>query len=272
MNKKRSDPYAGLEYPESEDMKRESKPNKRRISESDIDILLHALNEKNIPDINILGSLPGIESLPAFRRVVGEYISTDTPPSLDFAITATVVTLRWLIQLHDRIQEFQLTGDGTKQDRLWTETQSKWRENQVRLVEILHEAAALMDSGRNTVPMLNRDEPLGKNDWRGDADNVFRCSAEDLWCCAQIINASPVETVFPLARPRPYSWRLGDLGKRGGASDPYGSLRAMAVRQIAKCLPKSMRSRYSTIAELAMFIGLDVNRQYVRSLLMKGHT
>ena len=238
----------------------------KAATESDIDALLRSLKEEstfsNVQGIDsllcslgradIFSCLPGIEELPAFRQLVARYIQDMERHSVLSAKSATMVTLVWLVHLRGRVLEFQRTGDGTKRDRWLTEIQSDCRKRQAKAVKLLDEAAALLN-----LTVLTRSGP-----WSGIVE---------IKLLAEKIRTTPTSDIFQWAYPA-FEF-AGQVGTSGGASDPEGALRGMAVRQIAKCFPKSMLNcSYATIAALMEYIGLPVDRQYVRALLMRGRT
>ena len=62
------------------------------------------------------------------------------------------------------------------------------------------------------------------------------------------------------------------IGKRGRASCNESATRAMHIRLIALAVPARFNARYAFVTDVANRIGIDVTRQYVRALLLKGRT
>lgn len=238
-----------------------------------------------------LSYLAGIENLPAFRHVLSEYLLGHVPAafelhaSLGYAFNkseaegmAFNLILR-LFELRMRWESHQArVYIGVDWDRHWTQTKIDWQAKQVRLVELLREAAELFESGQSNpglTPSLAKYKLQDQSDGQGGVDSVYWCGGENLRRWAGVVEMTPVEAVFPLAQHHPILWRPGQFGKRGRASDPDSALRALVIRAIADYIPDEMLkvNGYSAICDLAAFIGIGgITRQHVRAVLLGGRT
>jgi len=64
-----------------------------------------------------------------------------------------------------------------------------------------------------------------------------------------------------------------NVGTRGAASDNESATRGLFIRELNDLVPESVQNRFAVIAELAQLGGHEnIDRHYVRSLLMEGHT
>jgi hypothetical protein len=256
----------------------------------EIDSLIREAKRERLTQI-AFRTLPDLETLPAFRLVVGRYLGLTPPPVFTLARSLgakysraeaahSTTLLAWgLLQLRRRIV---LAGGGVltiKWDRHWRSERAKWKEEQAKLVSLLNQAADLFDSGQcdpGPYASFTGYKSLSTPNFSG-VDEIDWCGTENLRRWAQLIKMSPVEIVFPKARPNPPDllFRPDIVGTRGGASDDEGALRAMVVREISKHIPEEMLSQggYQAISALTMHLGLThVSRQYVASLLKKGRT
>jgi hypothetical protein len=63
-----------------------------------------------------------------------------------------------------------------------------------------------------------------------------------------------------------------NLSTRGGAASSFeGAWRGWLVRELVQHIPQKIENRDATIANLLCLAGLKVTRQYIRSILRKGH-
>lgn len=235
--------------------------------------------------------LAGIESLPAFRDVLAEYLLGHVPTvfeysaSLGYAFTKREAErtagnlILHLFELRSRWQSHQARVHiGVDWDRYWTQTKIDWQAKQVYLVALLREAADLFESGQcdpGLAPSLAKYKVRDESNGQGDVDTVYWCGGGNLRRWAESVERTPVEAVFPLAQQHPSGWRLGKFGKRGRASDPDSAIRAMIIRSIADYIPNEMLTvnGYSVINDLAAFIGIEgVNPRSVRGILLGGRT
>jgi hypothetical protein len=64
-----------------------------------------------------------------------------------------------------------------------------------------------------------------------------------------------------------------NIGVSGGTTKrDRGRTRALLVKELADIVPETMENRYAVIARFARFGDPTINRHYVRSTLLRGHT
>lgn len=173
-----------------------------------------------------------------------------------------------LFKLGIRVQVATTNKFEVSFERKWQRTEAEYRLKQARLAACLKQAAEIFDSGQA--------DPGGYASLSGyqEIDEAMWCGSDRLREWADLVERSPVEVVFPLARPHPPGLPLkySSVGTRGAASAPEGALRGAILREIAHFVPESTPKRYTTIAELAGFSKIDVTPIYTRSLLLRGKT
>jgi len=168
--------------------------------------------------------------------------------------------------LHTRVSHPEHFG--VSWDRKWKLTRDEYREKQSRLVACLKEAADIFESGQcdaRGYPSLASYRVIDEKSW---------CGSDQLREWANTVEHNPLEVVFPMVRPDlpGLAVPFESIGTRGGAANQESALRAMVVREIAFYVPETVHHRYSTIAKLAAYVGIEVSRNYVGSLLKKGRT
>ena len=238
----------------------------------------------------MLSSMPGLDSLPAFHSVIAEYVALNAPPAFNFTkklgyeftreqAVISVGSFAWNLNGLRLRMAAARAGVSAEWEKKYINEQKYWKRQQKRMGKLLFEAADLFDSGQSDsgpYASLVKYKELGNPVAQYGVDDVDWCGADNLRRWADVVSMSPIEVVFPVARPYPTGrlFRPGNVGKRGGASNSDGALRAMAVREIAHHIPKSMfkSNGYAVIASLAGFIGVDVTRQYVSSLMKMRQT
>lgn len=153
-------------------------------------------------------------------------------------------------------------------ERKWQKIEEEYRLKQARLAACLKEAADIFDSGQTDPGLYASLSGYRKT------DEAMWCSSEQLREWADLVERSPVEVVFPLARPNPPGLPLNysSIGTSGAASKPDSALRAAIVREIARFVAECTPKRYTTIAQLTSFANIKVSPAYTRSLLLKGKT
>lgn len=234
--------------------------------------------------------LKGLDHCEPYRAVIERFASGDSPPVFDFPaelggqfdveeqVHQTALLAYMLGQFKSRIDAAAAaTGDDIQWERRWIKSQAHWKKEQQKLVELLEQAAGLVEMGQcdaGPYASLAGYLSLSEGKYR-NVDEVPWCGAANLRRWAEVVQLSPVEVVFPVARPMPTGrlFRPDSVGMRGGAAaDSQGAMRALIIREISHYVPKAMLSNngYSAIAGLAQFIGLtDVSRQLVRELMQQ---
>ncbi len=183
----------------------------------------------------------------------------------------------------DRLQDLRqrnprLVGPGW--DRHWNTLFAEWEEKRTKLSGLLLEAAELYDSGQTggdvfPLPTLENAKRRAGVEGLAAAKYSGWGGAETLRAIGRVIDETPVEVLFPAARPRPLGWAPGQVGKHGGASSPEGALNGMVVREIAHRVPANCAEwkGFTAISRLAKFLGLEkCTPEYVRSSLSGGRT
>jgi len=231
-------------------------------------------NNRSIDDPRVRG----IEKFPAFCRVIAEYLRLGS----DEAESKTRILVFRLCNLAFRVQLASSDIHDITWDREWNEIQKNWKEKKGKLAQALRDAADLFDTGQcDSVDhsLFNSQKAGAKiSDWvlkrngNSNMDVPIWCGSKHLRAWADVVDLTPVDSVFPIARPPGLYAPFSDIGTRGGAADPDSALRAIVCREIGNRVPETLRNRYSTIANLAEYIGMSVDPHYVRSLLKKGRT
>jgi hypothetical protein len=181
----------------------------------------------------------------------------------------------------DRLQDLRqrnprLVGPGW--DRHWNTLFAEWEEKRTKLSGLLLEAAELYDSGQTggdvfPLPTLENAKRRAGVEGLAAAKYSGWGGAETLRAIGRVIDETPVEVLFPAARPRPLGWAPGQVGKHGGASSPEGALNGMVVREIAHRVPANCAEwkGFTAISRLAKFLGLEkCTPEYVRSSLSRS--
>lgn len=70
----------------------------------------------------------------------------------------------------------------------------------------------------------------------------------------------------------PCSIPQSSVGSRGRASNPQSALKGVAVREIERLLPPTLKSDFALLAELVTVAGLNMTRQNARGILLGGRT
>lgn len=171
-------------------------------------------------------------------------------------------------KLLTRITAQSAIGEGVSWDRYWKSIHDEYVIKQQKLASCLRDAADIFEAGQadsGAYPSLMGYREIDETEW---------CSPEQLRDWANLVKMSPVEVVFPKARPNfpGLAVDFNSIGVRGGAANPESAMRAMLVRETAVYVLRSSKQRYKVISDLVKFLGLSVSPQYVRSLLMKGRT
>ena len=201
---------------------------------------------------------------PAFKKIVSEYESTNP----DDALHITTAMLNRFDKLHLRIIAWKRGAFGIEWDKEWHHQRESWKQKQQLLASLLSDAADIFDSGQSdsgVYPSLT-----GYN----EIENGVWCRSDQLREWAHLVKTSPVEVVFPMARPEIPGLLMPqeNIGKSGGAATRDGAFRGLVVREIAYFVPETMKSRFSIIAEISRHLGMNISRQNVRAILLGGRT
>ena len=255
------------------------------ITEHDIDDLIIKIKKNENTNSTHVSEF---EHIKPYRKVIAEYLAKNSPPYYSWAeekgysflfndaLNATINLTRHLSIVKTRIEASTLPNYDISWEKNLIRERTHWKAKQKKLEELLQEAANLFKSGQcheDNYPTLTSYKEKEALEYQS-VDEILWCGAENLSRWAKIISKSPVEVVFPITRSplSGFNFNLDNIGKRGGASDPDGALRAFMIREIAEYIPNSMTERYSVIHKLVSHVGIQTNRHYVRSLLMKGKT
>ncbi len=260
-------------------------------SPENIDLLI-ALAKNDASTALAFQELPTLENSSHFRKVVEEFSMGNSPPVFVLARQGGCVfeqrerihavgNLAWfLLQARIRIQMAK-NSDFSAWDRHWINVRKQFEEKKKQLEDHLRQAADIMSMGHcesEPYPSLDRyfrrGNPIGSH----DVNEVHWCGADNLRRWADVVNYSPVEVVFPKARPLPEGWlfRPDSMAKRGGGTCSEGHMRGFLIRELAQYVPEQMLTRgrggYAAIARLLVIVGMKVSPQQARGVILKGRT
>lgn len=221
-----------------------------------------SLIAKLLMETNIFNDrlLRGIEKNSAFCRIIRAYVRA-SPEEAKMKTEALVSKLGWIAF------SVIMTEHGffdIRNHKAWNERIHVWAKNKEDLADLLQKAAALIDAGqikREDISLGNYKSFLNP-EWNEISSHLKTLSTK-------VLNTN-VESIFPVAIPPPHLF--SDIGTRGRAADPKSAFRATACREVAKLVPEIVPQRYATIANVLTHIQLDINHNYVRSLLKGGRT
>lgn len=203
-------------------------------------------------------------NIPLFKEIVSEYKTTNP----NDALHKTAAMMYHFDKLYLRILAWKSGSFGIDWDKEWHHERMSWKQKQQLLASLLSDAADIFDSGQNDsglYPSLTGYNEIENGAW---------CRSDQLREWARLVRMSPVEVVFPMARPELPGLLMPEknIGNSGGAADRNGAFRGLVVREIAYFVPETMESRFSIIAKISRHLGMDISRQNVRGILLGGRT
>lgn len=212
--------------------------------------------------------IPGLAQSRDFLLVVAEYLKQFP----DDAENKTLTLVYWLSYLMYRFgDKYKLKGyTDVAFDKKWFDIKKYWEEQKEELIRHLTDAARIFESGQVSGDHIY--DSLQEFANRGGED-IINCDQVRRWI--EVIRMSPVEYLFPAAKPDRYGGTILQehvVGTSGKASDSESAARGAVVRQIAHYIPQTLKNKAAITASLLELIGVPLGengRQYVTSLADK---
>jgi len=200
---------------------------------------------------------------------------------LDISIDAAVLMVPALIETLELLIGGEDIVTTAKRAERW---RLEWDDRQRRAVEKIREAAELLqgDQPIDIRPSKERKESFMPSE-QTSRDRAFDLKDANTvewlagWGHLDIVLHNMADALES-ARVGPIAlrWRpvipADHIGRRGQAAELSGAFSGASVRQLHSRLPLSLSDNYALIARLAAHVGVNINRQYVRSILFRGHT
>lgn len=156
--------------------------------------------------------------------------------------------------------------------RQWHERENNWEERHRQAVQKLKEALELLSPHQSTSTETDQKQRISLDHINiGDIEQYAGMGTLNV-ILAKIAKEIETNDVRPLREKIPCPIPQSSIGSRGRAAIPDKAIKGIAVNEVHRLLPASMKKEYALVASLVRLTGLEMSRQNARSIILKGKT